>query len=298
VSIADEPELRDIGAWDAAQPERQDELAALVSRARSDFELVRVHELEQRRVAIFRHRRCGLEFTLIPGGRLAQGLAISDGELLRTIDDHAHGEAPETYLIPSSTPVRDVTVHPFLCARFPVGAEHLEGLVALDVKEPRKTTLVTRRQAAQVASALELDIPSESQWEWACRGATARRTLFWWGNGSPEVRYAELERTHMLDDFRDEAANDRVSNPFGLVSLWWGEICADAWHDDYTGAPASDRPWIDGGEPLGVVRGGGRRFWPWQAGDEWRMVLSAFRMPFASLSDYFREIALRPVARL
>jgi formylglycine-generating enzyme required for sulfatase activity len=106
-------------------------------------------------------------------------------------------------------------------------------------------------------------LPSEAQWEYACRAATS--TPFHTGETitSDQANYC-AEHT-----FRAEPAGPyrHVTTPagtfppngFGLYdmhgNLW--EWCADTWHSDYTGAPLGDAPWERGGDRAGrVVRGG------------------------------------------
>jgi len=106
-------------------------------------------------------------------------------------------------------------------------------------------------------------LPSEAQWEYACRAGTS--TPFYFGEtlttevanyngefvyrGEPKGVYRHT--TTVVDQF--------PPNAFGLHdlhgNLW--EWCADAWHDSYDGAPTDDRVWpAKSNEPCRVARGG------------------------------------------
>ena len=106
-------------------------------------------------------------------------------------------------------------------------------------------------------------LPSEAQWEYACRAGTA--TPFSTGETITTL-YANYCGEHI---FRNEPrgvyrhtstpAGTCLPNPFGLYdmhgNLW--ESCADRWHPDYSGAPFDAASWEQGGE-IGyrVARGG------------------------------------------
>ena len=99
---------------------------------------------------------------------------------------------------------------------------------------------------------LELRLPSEAEWEYACRaGATTR---YWFGD----------EIDHSKANFgRKKRGTVPVKrypkNPWGLYQMYgnvW-EWCEDAWRDNYQGAPADGQPWQTGGDQeWAVLRGG------------------------------------------
>jgi len=108
-------------------------------------------------------------------------------------------------------------------------------------------------------------LPSEAEWEYACRAGTTTRFSFG-ESDCPPAGCVECE----LSDYAWWCGNDsplgtkivglKLPNAFGLFDMHgnvW-EWCGDRWHDDYSGAPVDGGPWeVDGGESR-VLRGGGK----------------------------------------
>jgi formylglycine-generating enzyme required for sulfatase activity len=98
-------------------------------------------------------------------------------------------------------------------------------------------------------------LPSEAEWEYACRAGSA--TIYSFGDD-----------VHQLDGHawsqRNAAGNDppvgaKRANRWSLHDmhgyLW--EWCADHWHDNYDGAPGDGAAWSAGGDSTrAVLRGG------------------------------------------
>jgi formylglycine-generating enzyme required for sulfatase activity len=106
-------------------------------------------------------------------------------------------------------------------------------------------------------------LPSEAQWEYACRAGTS--TPFHCGETiTTEVANYNGEfvyRGESMGVYRHTTTpvDQFPPNAFGLHdmhgNLW--EWCADAWHDSYDGAPTDSRVWQSTGkEPHRVARGG------------------------------------------
>jgi formylglycine-generating enzyme required for sulfatase activity len=117
-------------------------------------------------------------------------------------------------------------------------------------------------------------LPSEAEWEYACRAGTT--TPFHFGNTiSPEVanyRWSEPYGNSKVTKEKDFIGTTSVgqfglANAFGLYDMHgnvW-EWCADHWHSNYEGAPTDGSAWID--ETLSekashVLRGGSWIFYP------------------------------------
>ena len=118
-----------------------------------------------------------------------------------------------------------------------------------------------RRLSAKTGRAYRL--PSEAEWEYACRAGT--RTPFYFGQTitTDLANYVgeHIYRSEPKGIYRHETTDvgSFPPNAFGLADLHgnvW-EWCADAWHDNYAGAPVDGSVWEGRAGTLRVLRGGG-----------------------------------------
>lgn len=204
-------------------------------------------------------------FDVGSGQELAM-LSLPGGEFLMG------SEAGEGY--DDEKPQHAVSVRPFLIGRFPITQSQWTAVMVDDKPcrfcGPHKAVHnVTWLEAVEFCRRLTavtghpFRLPSEAQWEYACRGDTM--TPFSSGptittdlaNYNGEFSYLDSPKgpyRHVLLD-----VGSFTPNPFGLHdmhgNLW--EWCADPWHDNYEGAQHDGRVWEAGGnEHYRVVRGG------------------------------------------
>jgi len=100
-------------------------------------------------------------------------------------------------------------------------------------------------------------LPSEAEWEYACRAGTTTR--FYWGD---DPDYYEIGKYAWFEGNSEGTANPvgiKIPNAWGLYDMignvW--EWCEDDWHDNYYGASADGSAWLD--DPRGskcCLRGG------------------------------------------
>lgn len=102
-----------------------------------------------------------------------------------------------------------------------------------------------------IFTGLNITLPSESQWEYACRAGTTTR-YYCGDNPNLDLKLANY------DSFRINPTDSYSPNPWGLYDMYGkvGEWCLDDWHPNYEGAPIDDRPWLDYSTMKKVVRGG------------------------------------------
>ncbi|MBE9231328.1 formylglycine-generating enzyme family protein [Cuspidothrix issatschenkoi LEGE 03284] len=215
-----------------------------------------------------------LEMVAIPGGTFIMG--SPENELERSEDE---------------SPQHEVTVQPFLLGKYPITQAQWQAVAALPqvnqelkpnpsiFKGDGSTSLTNHRPVESVSwhDAVEFcnrlsnytkrpyRLPSEAEWEYACRagtntpfhfGETITTDLanydgnFTYGNGTKGVDRKETT----------EVGSFKIANEFGLYDMHgnvW-EWCQDDWHNSYEGAPTDGSAWIsdESNSDTKVLRGG------------------------------------------
>ncbi|NET56873.1 MAG: formylglycine-generating enzyme family protein [Symploca sp. SIO2E6] len=107
-------------------------------------------------------------------------------------------------------------------------------------------------------------LPSEAEWEYACRAGTT--TPFHFGE-TITTDFANYNGNYtygsgLAGEYRQKttmAGNFQVANAFGLYDMHgnvW-EWCEDHWHDYYNGAPKDGSAWLeDNDNDFRLLRGG------------------------------------------
>ncbi|OLP15443.1 hypothetical protein BST81_26285 [Leptolyngbya sp. 'hensonii'] len=139
-------------------------------------------------------------------------------------------------------------------------------------------------------------LPSEAEWEYACRAGTT--TPFHFGEIlTPDLGNYDWSETYQNSPTKSEGSHGTTPvatyppNGWGLYDLHgnvW-EWCEDDWHSSYEGAPRDGRAWIAENrseEGLRVLRGGSWLSYPWVCRSayrnfndaEWRSDVDGFRV--------------------
>ncbi|MCP5007025.1 MAG: SUMF1/EgtB/PvdO family nonheme iron enzyme [Planctomycetes bacterium] len=211
--------------------------------------------LEEERVdrEVVRAKQGGYELVKIPGGTFMMG--SHEGEKWR-FDDEG--------------PRHKVTVPEFYMGYYPVTNRQYGIFLAenTDVKEPgywaesrynhpdQPVVGVSWYDAKRYAEWAGLRLPSESEWEYACRAET--ETLYYLGDDEKDLESAGWYTKNSEGQLHK--VGEKSPNKYGLYDMHGNvrEWCEDDWHGSYNGALYNGRPWID--EPRGsyrVIRGGG-----------------------------------------
>lgn len=208
-----------------------------------------------------------LEMVVIPGGEFLMGSSESEGKQYT-----------------NERPQHLVTVKPFLMSKTPITQAQWREIACLKYEVHQKLKLrpsnlggkkhpvtnVSWYDAIEFCDRLsqktghEYRLPSEAEWEYACRAGTT--TPFYFGeiitsnlaNYDPSRTYGSktkgiyLKKTTPVGDFK-------IANKFGLCDLHgnvW-EWCLDFWHETYENAPTDGNKWLGNSEnSTRVMRGG------------------------------------------
>ncbi|MDJ0713855.1 MAG: SUMF1/EgtB/PvdO family nonheme iron enzyme [Prochloraceae cyanobacterium] len=221
-----------------------------------------------------------LDLVAIPGGKFLMGTEDEEIErLVKKFDwDWYRLEKPQ----------HSVTVKAFFMGKFPVTQAQWRAVANLpkvdrDLESDPSNFKGNNRPVEQVswydavefckrlskATEREYRLPSEAEWEYACRAGTT--TPFHFG----ETITSELANYDGTITYADEPEGQNQKqttdvgkfppNAFGLYDMHGNvfEWCADAWHDNYEGAPNDGSAWTEGGESdTGVLRGGSWGVYP------------------------------------
>ena len=100
-------------------------------------------------------------------------------------------------------------------------------------------------------------LPSESEWEFACRAGSAAAFAFGAEISPLVANYHDAQNGARVGPGRRTPPGSYPANVFGLHDVH-GNVCqwvADVWHPNYEGAPAEGSAWTGPGD-LRVLRGG------------------------------------------
>jgi formylglycine-generating enzyme required for sulfatase activity len=178
-------------------------------------------------------------------------------------------------------PQHQVTISPFYMSKYPVTQSQWRSVAALPQEQRklhpapsgfkgdnRPVESVSWHDAVEFCARLSKStkqvyrLPSEAEWEYACRAGTT--TLFYFGetitpqlvNYNGNYTYGDAPK----GEYREQTTDVGIFPPnnFGLYDLHgnvW-EWCADMYSDSYVGAPTDGSIWQKGDDSRSSMRGG------------------------------------------
>ena len=197
-----------------------------------------------------------LEMVYIPGGSFLMGSPEYE-------DERFDSESPQ----------HQVNIKPFLMSKYPITQDQYQAIMGDNPSYfkggKRPVERVSWHDATKFCEKLSSKtgkiyrLPSESQWEYACRAGTS--TPFYFG----ETMTSELVNydgnypygNAPFGEYREQTTDvgSFLPNAFGLYDMHGNvsEWCLDAWHHNYYGAPTNGSAWKTGGSNRKrVLRGG------------------------------------------
>ncbi|GJD22974.1 hypothetical protein RIVM261_079300 [Rivularia sp. IAM M-261] len=239
-----------------------------------------------------------LDMISIPGGSLMMGRSDNEESIVG---------------LNLERPQRKVIIQPFFMSKYPVTQRQWRMIAALPTINRKLKTEPSRFKGEDLPvervswydvvkfcerlskyTGRNYRLPSEAEWEYACRAGTT--TPFYFGETITN-KIANFDCNYQYTNAPEGQARGRTNpvgifppNAFGLYdmhgNIW--EWCQDYWHDNYQGAPTDGSPWLSGGDKnLRLLRGGSWNFLP-------TLCRSASRL--ATNPDiYFEDIGFRVV---
>ena len=194
-----------------------------------------------------------LEMVYIPGGKFLMGSPENEAQ---SDDDER--------------PQHEVTVPPFFMGKYPITQAQWRAVAALpqvnrelkpDPSNFKGDNLpvenISWYEAVEFCDRLRIytkkdyRLPSEAEWEYACRAGTT--TPFHFGetitsdlaNYSASATYGDEPKGKSVD--QTSPVGSYVANAFGLYDMHGNvvEWCYDHWHENYKGALDDSSPWLN-----------------------------------------------------
>ncbi len=187
-----------------------------------------------------------LEMIAIPGGKFMMG-------------------SPEGEGYDREKPQHEVTVKPFFIGKYPITQTQYQQVMSHNPSrfkgDERPVERVSWEDAVEFCQRLskqmgkEYRLPSEAEWEYACRAGTTTAYHF----GESITEQLANYRTH-----ETVPVGQFPPNAFSLYDMHgnvW-EWCQDDWHNNYKGAPTDGRAWLSRNSSIKAIRGGSWNNYP------------------------------------
>ncbi len=223
--------------------EEQERAAAELRRQQEEqLALQRQQEARERSQALF--RELNLELVDIPSGSFTMGS-----------NDFNDEKKPH-----------QVTLKAFQMSKYPITQKQYQAVIGKNPSNFKRdenypVECVSWHDAVKFCEELskrigqKVKLPSEAQWEYACRAGSTGKYCF--GDDVSELgNYAWYNKNSAG---KTHPVGEKLANSWGLHDMHgnvW-EWCEDVWHENYNGAPTNGSAWLTGGDhSRRALRGG------------------------------------------
>ncbi len=208
-----------------------------------------------------------IEMVRIPGGAFMRGSPENEANRFSDEGPQQRVSVPTFYIskyLVTQAQWQEVAKWPRRSQELLSDPSHFKGSSNLPVEQVSWEDAVEFCERLSNAARKQYRLPSEAEWEYACRAGT--KTPFAFGETiTPEFVNYDGHYPYgaaLKGDFRQKTTPVGamgVANNFGLYDMHgnvW-EWCLDVWHSNYKGAPDDGRDRQEGGDPnRRVLRGG------------------------------------------
>lgn len=216
-------------------------------------------------IAVYKHRKTGIPMHLIPGGPFTLGTKDpeAEAEFARRVKGAAVSKADwrkTMGVMERELPARELMVPAFFLAESEISREQVltiwsrgKNSMPLDQLSWPFDRVDFEIAKDWLAGTKCMRLPTEVEWEYACRAGT--KTRYYWGDESVEARAWYLKNSEGRMHSADESKH--FKNAFGLVNMLGNvnEWCEDRPFDNYQRGPIDERP-VYQGPGFGIQRGG------------------------------------------
>ncbi len=223
----------------------------------------------------YRHEKTGIVFVKLPGKKSMLGSSLADADR----DDN-------------EIPAHETTLSPFLIAKYEVTQAEWGRVITSNPSHFKRSTLPVEKvswiDCQEFCKKSGLELPTEAQWEYACRAGTT--SVHHLGDAQKAKALARAGWYLRNSGETTHPVGEKEPNEFGLHDMHGNvsEWCEDVFDAEFYSKPEASLkdPVCTSGSEYRIVRGGG-----WDS--PWRGCRSAYRLwvlPSISVSS----VGLRP----